>query len=240
MNQGQNNQRKKTLLDDWRQPHPATLQPMQGGKYPAQGVFQQKNNGAIVFKINDGVFNRDQKTNHKEVELGYSDRGILFESVIEATNNVNFGTKQMVVQKKQFIKSGGQSKISDNPIVQAMFTIIRDANGVVTLVYTKGDYKAPLVFRGPNDTVLYMKNEAGEKVEDKGTISRWAARAWARFHCDVLNDMERAAWEPRAPRENQGGTGGGNNYNGGGNNNSGGGGGGGNTNFDNFDDDVAF
>ena len=239
MNQGTNNQRKKTLLDDWRQPHPATLQPMSGGKYPAQGVFQQKNNGAIVFKINDGVFNRDQKTNHKEVELGYSDRGVLFEAVVEATNNAEFGTKQIVVQKKQFIKSGGQSKISDNPIVQAMFTIIRDANGVITLVYSKGDFKAPLVFRGPNDTVLYMKNAAGEKVEDKGTMSRWAARAWVQFHQRVLDEMERAAWEPRPPREGQG-NGGGNNYNNNGGGGNSGGGGGGNSSFDDTFDDVEF
>lgn len=195
------NQRKKTLLDDWRQPHPATLQPLGGGKYPATGVFQQKNNGAIVFKINDGVFNRDQKTNHKEVELNYSDRNALFEGIVEATNNPEFKTKQLVLAKKQFIKSGGMSKISDQAIVQAMFTIIRDDDGVITLVYTKGDYKAPLVFRGSNDSTLWMKNEAGEKVEDRGTMSRWAARGWVKFHETLLNEMEIQAWEPPKPRD---------------------------------------
>lgn len=227
-----NNQRKKTLLDDWRQPHPATLQPMPGGKYPAQGVFQQKNNGAIVFKISDGVFNQGQKTNHKEVELNYADRGILFEAVLQACSDPNFGTKQLTIQKKGFIKMGGQSKISDNPIVNGVFTIIRDTNGVITLVYSKGDFKAPLVFRGPNDTVLYMKNEAGERVEDRGTLSRWAARNWVNFHREVLDEMERERWEPRPPRDNGGGGGG----NGGGNSNYGGGNGGGNGGGSNFDD----
>lgn len=221
-----NNQRKKTLLDDWRQPHPATLQPMDGGKYPAQGVFQQKNNGAIVFKISDGVFKQGNGgSNHKEVELNYADRGALFEGVMEAATNPNFDTRQLVIQKKTFIKSGGMSKISDNPIVQGTFTIIRDKNGVITLVYSKGDYKAPLVFRGPNDTVLYMKNEAGERVEDRGTMSRWAARAWVAFHRGVLDDMERAAWEPRPPRDNGGQNNGGRNNGGGNGYNNGGGGG---------------
>lgn len=229
-NGGQNNQRKKTLLDDWRQPHPSTLQPMPGGKYPATGVWQQKNNGAIVFKINDGVFNRDQKSNHKEVELSYSDRGCLFEAILQATTDANFGTKQIVVQKKQFIKSGGQSKISDNPIVQAMFTIIRDPNGVISFVYSKGDYKPQIVFRGPNDTVLYMKNEAGEKVEDRGTMSRWAARTWVQFHQERLNTMECAAWEPRVPKE-----GASNSYNNNNNNNSGG-----SSEPDSFGDDIDF
>ena len=205
-NNGNANQRKKTLLDDWRQPHPSTLQPMAGGTYPAQGLFQQKANGNIVFKINDGSFNRDQKVNHKEVELNYSDRGNLFRAVIDAATMPDFGTKQMVIAKKQWIRAGGQSKISDNPIVQAMFTIIRDAAGVVTLVYTKGDYKAALVFRGANDTVLYMKNDAGEKVEDRGTMSRWAARTWVKFHEGILNDMETAAWEPAPPREQKNNT----------------------------------
>lgn len=228
----QANQRKKTLLDDWRQPHPATLQPMAGGKYPAQGVFQQKNNGNIVFKISDGVFNRDQKTNHKEVELNYSDRGVLFDSVLDAASDPNFGTKQLVFQKKGFIRAGGVSKISDSPIVQAMFTVIRDQNGVITLVYTKGDFKAPLVFRGSNDSVLYVKNEAGEKVEDRGLMSRWAARAWVSFHRTVLDQMERERWEPRPPKEGTGGGGGYQDRNGGG--------GGSNNSFDDEFDDPLF
>ena len=195
--------RKKTLLNDWKQPHPTTLEPLPGAKYPAQGMFECKNSGAfpIVFKINDGIFEKGSNSNHKEVELNYSDRGALFEAIIEASNDANFGFRQIPISKKQMIFSGGSARQSENPIVQATFTIIRDKNGVIHLGYTKGDYKVPLGFRGSNFTTVYVKNEAGERVEDPGLMSRWVARAWVRFHQDLLNEIEQAAWEPPKPRD---------------------------------------
>lgn len=217
-----NTPRKKTLLDDYRQPHPATKDPLPGGKYPAQGMWQQKNNGTIVFKINDGVFEKGQKNNPKEVDMNYVDRGALFEAILEATNDANFGVKQIPIAKRQYIFAGGQSKLSDNPIVQATFTVMRTKEGVITVGYSKGDYKAQLIFKGANFTTVYYKNDAGEKVEDIGMMSRWAARTWVRFHADLLDEMERNGWEPPKPRDGGNG-GGGNNYgggNGGGRNNN--------------------
>ena len=232
--------RKKTLLNDWRQPHPATKDPMPGGKYPAQGMWEVKNKGAfpVVFKISDGVFEKGQKNTHKEVEMNYADRGSLFEGILEACADPNFGTKQMPVMKKSFVFAGGQSKMSDNPVVQATFTITRNKEGQILLGYSKGDYKAQLIFKGANFTTLYMKNDAGEKVEDVGTMSRWAARAWVNFHRELLDTIERDVWEAPPPKNDGAG------YNNGGRNNNGysggngGGGGGGNSYNDSSDDDI--
>ena len=203
MAQPNNNARRKTIFDDWKQPQAATIDPVQGGKYPATWIIQQKSNGKIVMKINDGIYDPNSKSNvHKEVEMNWSDRNALMEGILEACADPSFETSQMVVRKKDFIKSGGQSKISDNPIVKAMFTIDRDKNsGVISVTYRKGEYNAKIVFRGANDTVLYRKDSTGNKVEDHGTLSRWAARAWVKWHQDPVNSMERDMYEPPAPKE---------------------------------------
>ena len=70
--------RKKSFLNDWRQPHPATDAPLEGGKYPAQFMWEVTNAGKIVLKISDGVFKEGAKSPHKEVEMNGYDRNILF------------------------------------------------------------------------------------------------------------------------------------------------------------------
>lgn len=203
MAQPNSNARRKTIFDDWKQPQASTVDPVQGGKYPATWIIQQKSNGKIVMKINDGIYDPNSKSNvHKEVEMNWSDRNALMEGILEACSDTSFETSQMVVRKKDFIKSGGQSKISDNPIVKAMFTIDRDKNsGVISVTYRKGEYSAKIIFRGANDTVLYRKDSTGNKVEDHGTLSRWAAKAWVKWHQDPVNQMEREMYEPPAPKE---------------------------------------
>lgn len=203
MAQPNSNARRKTIFDDWKQPQAATIDPVQGGKYPATWIIQQKSNGKIVMKINDGIYDPNSKSNHKEVEMNWSDRNALMEGILEACEDPNFETSQMVIRKKDFIKSGGQSKISDNPIVKGMFTIDRNKNtGVISVTYRKGEYDAKIVFRGAFDTVLYRKGADGQKYEDHGTLSRWAAKAWVKWHQDPVNQMEREMYEPPAPKEN--------------------------------------
>jgi hypothetical protein len=63
---------------------------------------------------------------------------------------------------------------------------------------------------------VMMRNAAGEVVEDKGIMSRWAVRHWVGFMKPVLERMELEGWEPPKPRNTDGGNGGGN---GGGRNN---------------------
>jgi len=236
--------RKKSFLNDWRQPHPATDAPLEGGKYPAQFMWEVTNAGKIVLKISDGVFKEGAKSPHKEVEMNGYDRNILFEALIEATNMaVDFPARQFFVKKHDFVRVGGQSRLSEQPITKVMFSVSRDEQGVINLVYTKGDYKVKTRFKGPNSSVIMVRNAAGEIVEDHGFMSRMYTRSWVKFHQEVLDRMERDGWEPPKPKGdfNGGGQGGG----GGGYRQGTQGGNGGNpnqsnSNFDDFEDDIPF
>lgn len=205
--------RKKTILTDYRLPHPKTQEPLPGAKYPAQLMFDQKNNGKIVLKINDGIFKPGANTNHKEVELDGYERNSLFEAVLEATNNPEFGIRQLSIRKHQFVNGAGGGRMSEQPIVQANFTIERDSEGRVSLGYSKGDYKAKFIFQGPNQTVLMVRGADGAS-EDHGMMSRFGARTWVNFHREVLTQMEVAGWAPPKPRNPPaGGQGGGGGFN---------------------------
>lgn len=197
--------RKKMYLNDWRMPHPASDAPMEGGKYPAQFMWELTNAGKVVLKISDGVYKEGAKSPHKEVELDMYHRNILFEALLEATNNPEFGTKQLVVKKHQFVRTGGASRMSDAPITQITLTIIRDADGIITLGYSKGDYKVKTRFKGPNQSVILVRNAGGETVEDLGVMSRMYVRSWIKFHQPVLDRMELEGYEPPKPREGTGG-----------------------------------
>lgn len=201
MSEAPRKQRKKTILTDYRQPHPISTAPVEGAKFPAQLMFDQTLSGKITIKVNDGIYKPGEKSNHKEVEIDYMHRNMFFQALEEATTNENFSTKQIVVQWKQFIFGAGGSKMSDNPIVQVFLTVVRDKQGCISINWTKGDYKVTFKFKGPRDTIVYVKNEAGERVEDPGLMSRWAVRAWINFHRPLLDRMEQAAWTPPAPKE---------------------------------------
>lgn len=197
--------RKKTFLNDYRQAHPATDAPINGGKYPAQLMFEQKITGQIVLKINDGVFSEGKST-HKEVELDAYDRGQLFEALKDAADingNPNFKAAKIIPAKHQFVFQGGSGRMSDKPVVQCNFTVTREDNGEITLGYSKGDYKALVRFKGPRSMSVLVRNASGETVEDKGVMSRWAVRHWVGFMKPVLERMELEGWEPPKPRGDQ-------------------------------------
>lgn len=198
--------RKKTLLNDYRQPHPVSTAPVDGAKYPAQLMWEQANNGKLLLKVNDGVYKEGAKNNHKEVEMDYSHRGMLFEAILQATEDSNFGSKQIAVQWKQFVHGAGGGRMSEQPVLQVFLTVMRDKNGCIILGYSKGDYKLQFKFKGPRDTVVYIKNDAGEREEDHGLMSRWTARAWVNFHRPLLDEMDVSTWEPVKPKEPAGGT----------------------------------
>lgn len=233
MAQQQNFQpRKKTILNDYRMPLPASASPMEGARNPAQFMWELKNNGKIVFKVNDGVYKQGAKNTHKEVELDYHERGMIFEAIRDAINNKDFVNKQIPIRKKDFVFSNGRSQMSDQPILKATMTIRRDDQGIIHWGYSKGDYKVEVSFRGPFDTAVYYKDDQGNRREDFGALSRYSAAAYVRFHEPILNRIEEEHWTPPKQKEGSGGgNGGGNNYGGGGSQPSG----------DDFDfDDVDF
>jgi len=196
--------RKKFILNDYRPPLPTTEEPLPGAKYPAQFMWEQKNNGAIVAKVHDGIFKEGSKNTHKEVEMDWGDRGVLFEALLEATTNDKFGMRKITPRKKQFIQGPGGGRMSDSPIAQVNYVVTRGDDGVISLGWSKGDYKAVFIFKGIRDLVIMMKNEDGQVVEDRGAMSRWSVRAYVQFHRPILDEMEANAWEPPKPRNDSG------------------------------------
>ncbi len=243
--------RQRTLLNDWKLPHPSTEQPMPGGKYPAQVMFEQKNNGDIVFKISDGVYQPGAKNTHKEIVLDLYHRGLIFEAVLDACNNPNFTSKAIPLRWKDFVGGSGGTRMSEQPITHGNFMISLDDKQRVCMTYSKGDYRAPIVFRGPKDSTCYIKGPNGEKIEDHASTSRYMARTWVNFHQQVLAPMEMEGTKEKYAKEaakkaqnsNQfsgggnGGNGGGSNWN---NNNSNGGGNSGGGSEPDFDDNIPF
>lgn len=232
--------RKKTALSDYRLPLPSSASPMEGARNPAQFMWEIKNNGKLVFKVNDGVYKQGAKNTHKEIEMDFGERALLFGALREAVEQKNFVNKQIALRKKDFVFTGGRSQMSDSPILKATMTIRKDENGIIHWGYSKGDYKVEVVFRGPHDCVVYYKDEQGNRKEDAGVMSRYYVSGYCRFHEPILNRMEEEHWVPPKPKENAGGGNGGGNYGGGGggNSNYGGNGGGGNSRpSSDFDDE---
>lgn len=237
MQQQQFQPRKKTILNDYRMPLPASIAPLEGARNPAQFMWELKNNGKIVFKVNDGVYKQGAKNTHKEVELDWSERGMVFEALRDAVKNKDFVNKQIPIRKKDFVFTGGRSQMSETPILKATFTIRRDEQGIIYWGYSKGDYKVEVSFRGPNDTSVFYKDENGNRREDHGALSRYNAAAYVRFHEPILNRMEEEHWTPPKPKPDAGNG----NYNSNGGGHTGGGGSKPSADFDDSDfDDVDF
>lgn len=192
--------RKKTMLNDWRQPHPVSDSPVEGSKYPAQLMWTQANNGRILLTVNDGQF-KEGGSKHKEVELDWADRGQLFEALLEACNTPEFASRTVHIRKKDFVRSNGQSRMSDQAITKMTFLVARGKDGSIKMGWFKGDYKVTFTFKGPRDTVVLIKQPDGNTVEDPGLMSRASVRRWIKFFSPILDEMERNAWEPAKPRE---------------------------------------
>ncbi len=237
------NAREKTPLNDYRFPHPSTKEPVGGGKYNAQMMWELANNGKIIFKVSDGVFNQggnDQSYRKKQQEIDGFERNAIFQLLMDAATQPDFDKAQYLIKRRQFVREGGQGRLSDRPIVQAVFTVIRDKNGVVSLGYTKSDYKALFVFDKASDSEL-VDFVNGEYVPAHARMSRIYVLGYVNTVQSFLNSKEFANYKPREPK---GGNGGGNNNRGGGNsygNNNGGGNRGGGNSYgggNDFDDDI--
>lgn len=236
-NQFQKQSRAKTLLNDYLQPHPETEQPFQGSKYNGQMRWEQKNNGDVVLRMYDGVYNPNQKNIVREVTMNYNERGVLFDTIRQAADIVQpFSTAQLPINQKVWTRENGQNKISDEPVNVCNFIITRDDKGRVTMTYQKGDYTFKTIFRLHNVAALRFKNAAGEVTEDYGFPSRASARTWCNFHESILNEMEMNAWKPRGGNNNQNNNNGGNNFNR--NNNGGNNGGSMNQTTTEYDEDI--
>ncbi|AUR81014.1 hypothetical protein FDJ25_gp075 [Vibrio phage Aphrodite1] len=239
MSQQNGNARVKTPLNDYYGVHPQTAQPVEGAKFPGQALWEFANNGKVLFKADDKRYNpNDQQAyKKKECEMEASDRNMIFELLLEAANDETFTKGQYTIKKHQFVRQNGQSKLSDQPIAQGQFTVIRDQNGVISMGYTRGDYKILFVFSAPGHSELKFF-ENGEWVSKEGKMSQMWVRSYVKRMGGILNTKEMEIYQPPKPKNNNwnnNNNGGNNNNNGGWGNNNGGGNGGGNDNFDDID-----
>lgn len=220
----QNVQRRpQTMLNDFRYPMPKSDKPVEGAKHPARWIWDCGLNGSIYFKINDGIWGRDDKNaKSKEVEMSVMDRGALFNLMEEAITNPNFTKSQYVVKKVQF---GANGRMNEHPSTLATFTVMRDGEGRILVGFTKGTYKVMFPFTSPYDSVILVASDGGEPREDRGLMSRVYCKAFIDFSRKFLDQYEWDNFKPREKKEggggNRGGNGGG--WNGGGNGGNGGG-----------------
>ncbi|UVD32266.1 hypothetical protein [Vibrio phage phiKT1028] len=222
MSQPQGNARQKTIFNDFYGVHPTTLQPVEGAKFPGQMLWEIANNGRILFKADDKRYNPNdnQAYKKKECEMGYGDRNMIFDLLIEAATDATFTKAQYTVKKRSFVRQNGQSKMSDQPIAQGQFTVIRDQQGVISLGYSRGDYKVLFTFDRPGFSELNFF-ENGEWVPATGRMSQMWVRSYVNRVRKFLDQKEDENYQPPKPKN-----GGGNNNWGGGNNNGSGGNGG--------------
>lgn len=211
--------RAKTILNDYSQPHPETEKPVEGAKRNGQLRFEQKANGKIVLRVYDNVWNENAKPVTREAELNYSERGAIFDAVRQAAEkNTDFASLIIPVNQRQWMRTNGINKLSDEPINVCNFIITRREDGRISLTYQKADFKFETVFRLANVDAFKKRTKTGEIIEDRGAPSQASARSWCTFHEPTLNDMEKAAWKPKENKNNNNFQ---NNNNGGGNNNGG-------------------
>ena len=238
-------QRRPSLIsNDYRYPAPMSREPVEGAKYPARWTWEQGLDGKIYFKVNDGVFGKDDRNaKMKEVEMSAMDRGALLELMRNACDDPNFTKTQYHVKKVTF---GAGGRLNEHPSTLGIFTVMRSQDGRISVGYTKGSYKVMFDFKSPFESMIMVAKD-GEPREDPGLMSRVFCKAFINFYLPYLNELEIKEYRPRTKNEVSSTGSGQNNWNNDrarNNNNSGWGGNSGNSNSQrkpdpsSFEDDV--
>lgn len=236
--------RPTTILSDFRYDAPRTEQPVEGAKYPATWMWATSASGAIHFKVNDGVYGKDDPNQkYKEVEMGHHDRGVLFNLMEEACRNPDFTKAQYKVRKRTF---GAGGRMNDQPSTLAAFAVIRK-DGKIYVTYSRSVYKVTFAFTSPFESELTLLDANGQPSPDSaGILSRMYCKSFVDYSRKFLDEYEWNNYKPRERKDNNGGgyNNNNNNYGGGRNGNQSYGGnnnGGGNSAPANdFDDDIDF
>ena len=234
-------QRRPSLIsNDYRYPAPMSREPVDGAKYPARWTWEQGLDGKIYFKVNDGVFGKDDRNAKlKEVEMSAMDRGALLELMRNACDDPNFTKTQYHVKKVTF---GAGGRLNEHPSTLGIFTVMRSQDGRISVGYTKGSYKVMFDFKSPFESMMMVAKD-GEPREDAGLMSRVFCKAFINFHLPYLNELEIKEYRPRTKNEVSSAGSGQNNWNNDrarNNNNSGWGGNSGNSNSQRKPDPSSF
>lgn len=246
MSELQFKRRAPSILSDYRYPSPMSREPVDGAKYPARWTWEQGLDGKIYFKVNDGVFGKDDRNaKMKEVEMSVYDRGALFELMKDACDNANFTKTQYHVKKVTF---GAGGRLNEHASTLGIFTVMRSQEGRISVGYTKGTYKVMFDFKSPFDSMIMVAKD-GEPREDAGLMSRVFCKAFINFCGPYLDKLEIEGYKPRIKNESNDSSDSNNGWNGNRRGNSGNnwnGNGGGNNSSQrkpdptSFDDDLEF
>lgn len=234
--------RAPSILSDYRYPSPMSREPVDGAKYPARWTWEQGLDGKIYFKVNDGVFGKDDRNaKMKEVEMSVYDRGALFELMKDACDNANFTKTQYHVKKVTF---GAGGRLNEHASTLGIFTVMRSQEGRISVGYTKGTYKVMFDFKSPFESMIMVAKD-GEPREDAGLMSRVFCKSFINFCGPYLDKLEVEGYKPRIKNESNNNSGGNSGWNGNGGNNWNGNGGGNNSSQrkpdpTSFDDDLDF
>ena len=234
--------RPQLLSNDYRYPAPMSREPVEGAKYPARWTWEQGLDGKIYFKVNDGVFGKDDRNaKMKEVEMSVYDRGALFELMKDACDNANFTKTQYHVKKVTF---GAGGRLNEHASTLGIFTVMRSQEGRISVGYTKGTYKVMFDFKSPFESMIMVAKD-GEPREDAGLMSRVFCKSFINFCGPYLDKLEVEGYKPRIKNESNNNSGGNSGWNGNGGNNWNGNGGGNNSSQrkpdpTSFDDDLDF
>ena len=190
--------RPQLLCNDYRYPAPMSREPVEGAKYPARWTWEQGLDGKIYFKVNDGVFGKDDRNaKMKEVEMSAMDRGALLELMRNACDDPNFTKTQYHVKKITF---GAGGRLNEHPSTLGIFTVMRSQDGRISVGYTKGSYKVMFDFKSPFESMIMVAKD-GEPREDAGLMSRVFCKAFINFYLPYLNELEIQAYKPRTKNE---------------------------------------
>ena len=192
-------QRRASLIsNDYRYPAPMSREPVEGAKYPARWTWEQGLDGKIYFKVNDGVFGKDDRNaKMKEVEMSSMDRGALLELMRNACDDPNFTKTQYHVKKVTF---GAGGRLNEHPSTLGIFTVMRSQDGRISVGYTKGSYKVMFDFKSPFESMIMVAKD-GEPREDPGLMSRVFCKAFINFYLPYLNELEISGYKPRTKNE---------------------------------------
>lgn len=226
MSELQFKRRAPSILSDYRYPSPMSREPVDGAKYPARWTWEQGLDGKIYFKVNDGVFGKDDRNaKMKEVEMSVYDRGALFELMKDACDNANFTKTQYHVKKVTF---GAGGRLNEHASTLGIFTVMRSQEGRISVGYTKGTYKVMFDFKSPFESMIMVAKD-GEPREDAGLMSRVFCKSFINFCGPYLDKLEVEGYKPRIKNEGNNNSGGNSGWNGNGGNNWNGNGGGNNS-----------
>lgn len=205
-NQGAPFKRRPSIIfNDFYQQVPQTIEPINGGRFPATWLWEiSADRDKVYSKVNDGNYGAsDQNAKLKTVEMGWAERNSLFEILRQAALDKEFTTSQLCVYDKSF--NGG-----DRLPLRATFTVMRGKTGEIRVHYRRSTFEATFVMASKR-IIVNKKSENGAWAPDPGMSSSCYTLSLLKALTNFLNENEINNFKPKEPKSGGNDTGGGNN-----------------------------